>query len=70
MRPCIEEERFPCTEDGLLGAIGWAKHALKRLRDGVCPDCRNAEGERPHKRLKADGLDRCWRCVIKAAVGA
>jgi hypothetical protein len=69
-RPCIEEERFLCTGDGLLGAIVWAKHALKRLREGVCPDCRNAEGERPFKRLKAEGLDRCWHCVIKAAVEA
>jgi hypothetical protein len=69
-RPLIEGERFDCTEDGLLKAIITAKKLLGKLRtEGTCPDCRNAAGELPSKRLKADNMPKCWDCMIRGAMG-
>ena len=69
-RPDITSKRFDFTEDGLLDAITTAKKWLGKLsNEGTCPDCRNAAGERPSKRLKADNMPKCCECIIKTAVG-
>ena len=69
MRAWIAEEAFPCDGNGLLSAIVWARDAQRRLRDeGVCPGCKNANGDLPKKRLKLKGMPKCARCVLKDAV--
>jgi hypothetical protein len=69
-RPLLTSDRFDCTEDGLLKAIITAKKMLGKLRtEGTCPDCRNAAGELPSKRLKADNMPKCWDCMIRGAMG-
>ena len=69
LRAWIAEEAFPCDGNGLLSAIVWARDAQRRLRDeGVCPGCKNADGNLPKKRLKLKGMPKCARCVLKDAV--
>ena len=69
-RPNITCKRFDFTEDGLLDAITTGKQWLGKLsNEGTCPDCRNAAGERPSKRLKADNMPKCCDCIIKTALG-
>ena len=56
-RPNLTGKRFDFTEDGLLDAITTGKQWLGKLsNEGTCPDCRNAAGERPAKRLYAQVL--------------
>jgi hypothetical protein len=69
-RPNLTCKRFGFTEDGLLDAITTAKKWVAKLsNEGTCPDCRNAAGERPSKRLKADNMPKCSECIIKTALG-
>lgn len=68
-RADVAAERFPCTEEGLLHALIYAKGTLRRLRrEGVCPDCCAPRGERPRKRLKLEHMGKCLRCLFRAAV--
>ena len=69
-RPCVCSEVFPCTEDGLLQGLLYAKQNRKRYREeGPCPDCvRSDESLRPVKKLKAQGMPKCEACMFKAIV--
>ena len=56
---------FPMTQDGLLEAIVLLKKSVDKYRtEGTCEAC-----EPPLKRLKADGMPKCERCVLSAAIG-
>ena len=61
---------FPCTEDGLLEGLIYAKQNRKRYREeGCCPDCDSpGDGEPPRKKLKAKGMPKCEQCMLKAIV--
>ena len=69
-RPCVCGEVFPCTEDGLMDALVYAKQNRKRYREeGPCPDCvRSHESHPPKKKLKAKGMPKCEACMFKAIV--
>ena len=59
---------FPCTEEGLLEGLLYAKQNRKRYREeGPCPDC-DFPGEHPRKKLKAKGMPKCEECMFKAIV--
>jgi hypothetical protein len=61
-RPVIARELFEPTASGMLEAVCWAKRSLKRYsEEGLCPDCSNE--------LRAEGMPKCSRCMLKAAVG-
>ena len=69
-RPCVCGEVFPCTEEGFLEGLLYAKQNRKRYRDeGPCLDCvRSHESHPPKKKLKAKGMPKCEECMIKAIV--
>ena len=69
-RPCVCGEVFPCTEEGLLEGLLYAKQNRKRYREeGPCPDCvRSHESHPPKKKLKAKGMSKCEDCIVKAIV--
>ena len=59
---------FPCTEEGLLKALGFAKDILRRLRGhGLC-SC--SLGNVLTCYFKLPGMPRCGRCQMSAAIGA
>ena len=59
---------FPCTEDGLLKGIAFAKDIMRRYReDGICP-CSN--GYLTDCYMKLPGMSLCGRCQMSAAIGA
>ena len=67
-RSCIWCDSFECTEDGLLKALITAKQNRKRyLEEGPCPDC-NFPGEPLRKKLKAKGMPKCEKCMLRAVV--
>jgi hypothetical protein len=58
---------FPCTEEGLLKGISFAKDIVHRVREnGICP-CRTGNVMRCF--IKLPGLPRCGRCQMDAAIG-
>ena len=70
-RPCVCGEVFPCTEEGLLEGLLYAKQNRKRYREeGPCPDCdrRSHESHPPKKKLKAKGMPKCEDCMFRAIV--
>ena len=67
-RSCIWCDSFECTEDGILKALITAKQNRKRYREeGPCPDC-DFPGEPLRKRLKAKGMPKCEKCMLRAIV--
>ena len=69
-RPCVCNEVFKCTEEGLLEGLLYAKQNAERYREeGPCPDCdRSDETQPPSKKLKAMGLPKCEICMFEATV--
>ena len=68
-RASIASKEFPATEDGFFLALVYARESLRRLRsEGVCPHCCNAPGEFPYKELCLEGMPKCLRCMVRAAV--
>ncbi len=59
---------FPCTEDGLMKGIAFAKDILRRVReDGLC-QCSFVNRHECY--IKLPGLSLCGRCQLSAAIGA
>ena len=59
---------FPCTEDGLLKGIAFAKDITHRYReDGLSP-C--STGYLTDCYMKLPGMSLCGRCQMSAAIGA
>jgi hypothetical protein len=57
---------FPCTEDGLLKALGFAKDIVRRLREhGLCA-CSFGNVYQCH--IKLPGMPRCGRCQMSASL--
>ena len=57
---------FPCTEDGLLKAMGFAKDIVRRLREhGLCA-C--SFGNVYQCYIKLPGMPRCGRCQMSASL--
>jgi hypothetical protein len=58
---------FPCTEDGLMKGIAFAKDILRRVReDGLC-QCSFVNRRDCYTKLP--GLSLCGRCQLSAAIG-
>ena len=58
---------FPCTEEGLLKALGFAKDIVHRLRGhGLC-SC--SLGNVYTCYFKLPGMPRCGRCQMSAVIG-
>ena len=63
----LGQGRFPCTEDGLLKALGFAKDIARRLREhGLCA-CSFGNVYQCH--IKLPGMPRCGRCQMSASIG-
>ena len=59
---------FPCTEDGLMKGIAFAKDITRRVReDGICP-C--STGYLTDCYMKLPGMSLCGRCQMSAAIGS
>ena len=59
---------FPCTQDGLLKALGFAKDIVRRLREhGLC-SC--SFGNVYMCYIQLPGMPRCGRCQMSAVIGA
>ncbi len=59
---------FPCTEDGLMKGIAFAKDLTRRVReDGLCP-CSLEKFTTIF--LKLPGMPLCGRCQMNAAIGS
>ncbi len=75
MSPCalgrniqrLGDASFPCTEEGLMKGISFAKNILRRASEnGICP-CNT--GNVVDCYIKLPGLPRCGRCQMSAALG-
>jgi hypothetical protein len=59
---------FPCTEDGLMKGIAFAKDLTRRVRDdGLCP-C--SLGKYSIIFVRLPGMPLCGRCQMNAAIAA
>jgi hypothetical protein len=74
MSPCalgrniqrLGDASFPCTEEGLMKGISFAKDIVHRAREnGICPCC---TGNVMRCFIKLPGLPRCGRCQMSAAI--
>ena len=58
---------FPCTEDGLMKGIAFAKDIARRYReDGICQCSTSAPLE---CYIKLPGMSLCGQCRMSAAIG-
>jgi hypothetical protein len=63
----LGDASFPCTEDGLMKGIAFAKDILRRVHEnGICP-CNLGNVVKCY--IKLPGLPRCGECQMSAALG-